>query len=136
MVMGANIGTSMTSTLVALTQVADANEFERAFSAATVHDCFNWSSVLVFLVLELVTKNVFGAGYLESLTTQIVGSQNTTDGSGKDLNIPDVLGAITDPFTESIVQVHDWEGPFKMSSVKKSKIMFADQWYTIKSLEH
>ena len=55
MVMGANIGTSMTSTLVALTQVADAQEFERAFSAATVHDCFNWCSVIVFLVLELAT---------------------------------------------------------------------------------
>merc|ERR1712012_1018238 len=42
MVMGANIGTSMTSTLVSLTQVTDVEQFERAFSAATVHDCFNW----------------------------------------------------------------------------------------------
>lgn len=55
MVMGANIGTSMTSTLVALTQVTDALEFERAFSAATVHDCFNWCSVIVFLIFELAT---------------------------------------------------------------------------------
>ena len=53
MVMGANIGTSMTSTLVALTQVTDAQEFERAFSAATVHDMFNWATVLVLFPIEV-----------------------------------------------------------------------------------
>ena len=56
MVMGANIGTSMTSTLVSLTQVTDVEQFERAFSAATVHDCFNWCSVIVCLILELSTR--------------------------------------------------------------------------------
>ena len=56
MVMGANIGTSMTSTLVSLTQVTDVEQFERAFAAATVHDCFNWSSVIVCLILELTTR--------------------------------------------------------------------------------
>ena len=55
MLMGANIGTSVTNTLVAMTQVGDKKQFERAFSAATVHDCFNWCSVIVFLVLELAT---------------------------------------------------------------------------------
>ena len=56
MVMGANIGTSMTSTLVSLTQVTDVEQFERAFAAATVHDCFNWCSVIVCLILELTTR--------------------------------------------------------------------------------
>ena len=36
LVMGANIGTSVTSTIVALGQVGDRNEFRRAFAAATV----------------------------------------------------------------------------------------------------
>jgi sodium-dependent phosphate cotransporter len=36
-VMGANIGTSVTNTIVSLTQMGDRNEFRRAFAAATVH---------------------------------------------------------------------------------------------------
>ena len=42
MVMGANIGTSVTNTIVSLTQIGDKTEFERAFSCAVVHDIFNW----------------------------------------------------------------------------------------------
>lgn len=53
MIMGANIGTSITSTLVSLGHVADKKEFQRAFSAATIHDFFNVISVLVFLPLEI-----------------------------------------------------------------------------------
>ncbi len=55
MVMGANIGTSLTSTLVSLTQVADRSQFELAFAGATVHDCFNWLTVIVLLVVECAT---------------------------------------------------------------------------------
>ena len=36
-IMGANIGTSVTNTIVSLTQMGDRNEFRRAFAAATVH---------------------------------------------------------------------------------------------------
>ena len=55
MVMGANIGTSLTSTLVSLTSAADPAQFERAFSGATVHDCFNWLSVIFLLTIEVTT---------------------------------------------------------------------------------
>lgn len=54
-VMGANIGTSVTNTLVSLGQVTRRDEFQRAFAGATVHDFFNWLSVLVLLPLELAT---------------------------------------------------------------------------------
>ncbi len=53
MVMGANIGTSITNTIVSLGHVRDKEEFKRAFSAATVHDFFNLLSVLIFLPLEI-----------------------------------------------------------------------------------
>ena len=53
MVMGANIGTSVTNTLVSLTQIADRGEFGRAFSGATVHDMFNWCTVIVMLTVEV-----------------------------------------------------------------------------------
>ncbi len=55
MVMGANIGTSMTSTLVSLGSVRRSLEFRRAFACATVHDFFNLLSVAVLLPLELAT---------------------------------------------------------------------------------
>ncbi|MGQ7847608.1 Na/Pi symporter [Granulosicoccus sp. 3-233] len=53
MVMGANIGTSITNTLVSLGHVREKKEFARAFSAATVHDFFNLFSVMIFLPLEI-----------------------------------------------------------------------------------
>lgn len=56
-IMGANIGTSVTNTVVSLTQAADRAQFERAFSAATVHDMFNWCSVIVLLILEVSIWN-------------------------------------------------------------------------------
>ena len=57
MVMGANIGTSMTNTLVSLTHITDRDQYERAFAAATVHDCFNWLAVFVLMIIELTTGN-------------------------------------------------------------------------------
>ncbi len=55
MVMGANIGTSVTNTLVSLAHVTRREEFQRAFAGATVHDFFNWLAVLILLPLELAT---------------------------------------------------------------------------------
>ncbi|MBD5772118.1 Na/Pi symporter [Marinomonas colpomeniae] len=68
MVMGANVGTSITNTIVSLGHVRAKEEFQRAFSAATVHDFFNLLSVLIFLPLEMA----FGllektGGWLSSL---------------------------------------------------------------------
>ena len=59
MIMGANIGTSVTNTLVAMTQVGNPEEFERAFSAATVHDMFNWSAVILLFTVEVLTNLAF-----------------------------------------------------------------------------
>jgi sodium-dependent phosphate cotransporter len=55
MVMGANIGTSVTCLLAALGTIRRNNEFRRAFAGATVHDLFNWLAALVLLPLELLT---------------------------------------------------------------------------------
>lgn len=54
MIMGSNIGTTLTNTLVSLGHVRDKNEFRRAFSAATVHDFFNLLAVVIFLPLEIM----------------------------------------------------------------------------------
>ena len=54
MIMGANIGTTITNTLVSLGHIRDKEEFKRAFAAATVHDFFNLISVVIFLPLEII----------------------------------------------------------------------------------
>lgn len=55
MIMGANIGTTVTNTLVSLAHIGRKAEFRRAFSAATCHDFFNYITVIILLPLELAT---------------------------------------------------------------------------------
>lgn len=52
--LGANIGTTVTSTLVSLGMAKDKDVFRRAFGAASVHDMYNLLSVAIFLPLELM----------------------------------------------------------------------------------
>ncbi|MBN3316525.1 NPT2B protein, partial [Atractosteus spatula] len=94
-IMGANIGTSVTNTVVAMMQAGDRNEFRRAFAGATVHDFFNWLSVLVLLPLEAAT------GYLYRLTQLVIDSFNIQSGE----DAPDLLKVITDPLTKTIIQL-------------------------------
>jgi sodium-dependent phosphate cotransporter len=60
MVMGANIGTTVTNTLVSLAHARRSDEFKRAFAAATVHDFFNVVIVAILLPLELITGAISG----------------------------------------------------------------------------
>ncbi|VAV98561.1 Sodium-dependent phosphate transporter [hydrothermal vent metagenome] len=54
MVMGANIGTTITNTIVSLGHIGKKKEFRRAFAAATVHDFFNVMAVAIFLPIEII----------------------------------------------------------------------------------
>ena len=56
MVMGANVGTTITNTLVSMGHITRRVEFRRAFAAATVHDFFNLITLVVLLPLQLYTK--------------------------------------------------------------------------------
>mmetsp|Transcript_28970 Transcript_28970/g.52960 ORF Transcript_28970/g.52960 Transcript_28970/m.52960 type:complete len:625 (+) Transcript_28970:168-2042(+) len=62
LIMGANIGTSVTNTIVAMGQMGSGDQLERAFAGATVHDLFNLLSVAVLFPIELIT------GYLYAIT--------------------------------------------------------------------
>lgn len=55
MIMGANIGTTVTNTLAALGNIRRSDEFRRGFAGATMHDFFNLIAVAVLLPLELAT---------------------------------------------------------------------------------
>ena len=68
MVMGANIGTTVTNTIVSIGHLQRGNEFKRAFQAATVHDFFNVIAVLTLFPIELafglIEKTASGLGIL------------------------------------------------------------------------
>lgn len=53
MIMGANIGTTITNTLVSAAHARRSEEFKLAFTAATMHDFFNVLAVAIILPLEL-----------------------------------------------------------------------------------
>ncbi|XP_068200931.1 sodium-dependent phosphate transport protein 2B-like [Palaemon carinicauda] len=95
MILGSNIGTSVTNTIVSLTQAGDRNEFRRAFAGATVHDMFNWLAVITMLIIEIAT------GMLEAITTAMVKNIDLTNKGGE----IKTLKVITEPFTSLIVQL-------------------------------
>lgn len=76
MVMGANVGTTVTAVIVSLAHIRHAQEFRRAFAAATVHDFFNILAVAVFLPIEIAT------GFLSKtagwITDQVIGTSGAT----------------------------------------------------------
>lgn len=69
MVMGANVGTSITSMLVSLSHLGDGEELERAFAGASVGFCFKFLTVIILLPLEVTTN------YLYKLTKAMLPSE-------------------------------------------------------------
>jgi len=74
-IMGANMGTTVTNTLVAMTTINRRTEFQRAFAGATMHDFFNLMSILILFPLEQATH------FLEKsatwLSTHLVGAEGS-----------------------------------------------------------
>mgnify|MGYP004000748023 FL=1 len=58
MIMGANIGTTVTNTIVSMGHINRGNEFRRAFAASTVHDFFNILAVIILFPLEMMFHGI------------------------------------------------------------------------------
>jgi len=104
MVMGANIGTSVTNTIVAMGHVAERDEFRRGFAGATVHDMFNWLSVICILPIEWISGEIGdwkGCGILCQMTGAMMEGLKPEG----DQENPDFLKVITQPFTQLIMQL-------------------------------
>jgi solute carrier family 34 (sodium-dependent phosphate cotransporter) len=98
MIMGANIGTTITSTLAALGSVRQGQEFRRAFAGATMHDFFNLLTVAVALPLELATG--FLSRPATALTDLLIGSTPGGPVSSRDSLIKDSVSAPVDLFVD------------------------------------
>ena len=78
MIMGANIGTTVTNTLASMAHIGRKEEFRRAFAVATVHDFFNYMTVLLLLPLEIMT------GFLRKSATTLAGVVSGVGGADYD----------------------------------------------------
>lgn len=92
-IMGANVGTAVTSTLVSMGHVTRIREFKRAYAAGTVHDMFNILTVAVILPLEIMT------GFLQKTAAKLA---NSLAGSGG-VEFKSPLKLVTKPVTTAIV---------------------------------
>ncbi|MCZ6641942.1 MAG: Na/Pi symporter [Gammaproteobacteria bacterium] len=104
MIMGANIGTTVTNTLVSLGHITRPQEFRRAFAAATIHDMFNFLAVAIFLTLELLTSllSESGQGILQMITAPI--AQSFAGSADVDVRSLNFIGNLTKPV---IALLHD-----------------------------
>jgi len=111
MMMGANIGTSITNTIVSLGHIANKQEFQRAFNAATIHDFFNVFAVLIFLPLEIMF------GMLEHLSAALVALVST--GSPSELETFNPIKFVTAPIIDAVKAISAgfspvWDGSFRI----------------------
>lgn len=65
MIMGANIGTTVTSTMVSMGHFSKRKEFRKAIAAGTLHDFFNILTAIIILPLE------YYFGFLSQLSTYL-----------------------------------------------------------------
>jgi len=105
-IMGANIGTSITNTIVSLGHIVNKNEFRRAFEASIVHDFFNVFSVLILFPLQLyfgvISKT---ANWMASL---FLGAGTFTFKSPVKMMTKPAVDAIKDFFQMQDIINHNW----------------------------
>jgi sodium-dependent phosphate cotransporter len=101
-VMGANIGTSVTSTLVALANMRIRRQFRRAFTAAIVHDIFNLLCVAVLFPIEWAT------GFLSTIA-RFVAEGLGIETEGKPTSVVKIV-------TKPVVELFEWTAELVFSN--------------------
>lgn len=91
-IMGANMGTTVTNTLVAMTSINRRTEFQRAFAGATMHDFFNLIAIMLLFPLEQATHFLErSAGWI---SLQLVGTEGT--------KFPNPVKAVVNPVVKKV----------------------------------
>lgn len=112
MMMGANVGTSITNTIVSMGHIHDKREYEKAFQAATIHDVFNVMAVIIFLPLEIlfgILERISGwlVSWMHSDTAVAVGGFNPIKAVTKPVNeqLQWLLGDLSNGYAGAIMIV-------------------------------
>lgn len=96
-IMGANVGTTITSAIVALGHISKKKELRKAFAAASLHDFFNVLTALILFPLEYYTHFLSN---LAKFVTELLPLSNT---SGR--FIPPIISI---PSSFVVEQLHDY----------------------------
>jgi len=100
-IVGSNMGTSVTNAIVAAGHIDRPAEFKRAFAAAVVDDFFEILSILALFPLQLATNFLgIGAGFLSQHLARLGG-----------LAWASPLGAIVDPVVQLLADAAFRSGP-------------------------
>ena len=103
MIMGANIGTTVTNTIVSMAHMGRQDEFRRALAVATCHDFFNFLAVAILVPLEITT------GFLQRAATTVSASVTGLGGMDYDSPIKGAIKAGVKPIQWLITAVTDNE---------------------------
>jgi sodium-dependent phosphate cotransporter len=96
-IMGANIGTTITCLIASFGHFSVEKEFSKAFPAAIVHDIFNILSVMIFLPIEIFFHPIERLSLL--LTDFLLGKEGLTFCSPLDSMVEPVSGRIMSIFS-------------------------------------
>ena len=99
-VMGANIGTTITNTLVALAHVTRREEFRRAITGATLHDFFKLMCVSILFPLEIAT------GFIEKIATKLAVSFSNVGGVKFTSPVKAATKPVIDLIKDSLTKLH------------------------------
>lgn len=101
-IMGANIGTTVTSSIVAFSHITSRKEFRKAIAASVLHDIFNILTAAILLPLEYFTGFLSDLG--QGLSSHITAMWQGIDISG------DFLKKIVDSIAQLIIPVFNHNG--------------------------
>ena len=111
-IMGANMGTTVTNTLVAMTSLNRRSEFQRAFAGATMHDFFNIMTIALLFPLEQATH------FLERsatwLSTMLVGAEGQEFPNPVKTVVKPAVHGIQDLLTDTAGLAHGWAAAVMM----------------------
>jgi sodium-dependent phosphate cotransporter len=102
-IMGANIGTTLTSDIISLSFITDKNNFRLALSAGVVHDFFNILTTIIIFPLEYFYKILSGSAMY---ITKLLGVKTPTP----DMAVSKPVYSIIKPITVRIAEFinNDW----------------------------
>jgi solute carrier family 34 (sodium-dependent phosphate cotransporter) len=117
MIMGANIGTTVTNTIASLAHMGWKEEFRRAFAVATCHDFFNYLAVVILLPLEILT------GMLGRLAAALADAVGGLGGATYESPIKGAIEAGGRPLQEAILTIAPTSGWAALGFIATSAIL-------------
>ena len=121
-VMGANMGTTVTNTMVAMTSLGRRGEFVRAYAGATMHDIFNLMAILILFPIEQATHVLERTALW--LSEMLVGAQGVEFQSPVKVVLKPVVKLVTTVLQDGL-HLPDWAAGTVMLAAALALVFFS-----------